>query len=172
MRRGQNETGGGYTMYPLWTTVNGWARQEVVGSFAYTPNVLWMLGGEFDPRGAEVKRTVELIPEPQNSHDPNAVSVRFQGKTIGYLPREEAARYQGPLLRLMAGGLIPTVQARVWASEYPEWDERGRERKVVHARIELFLTDPETISTFAFFGVGRGDQAGPCGEVAGAQVAA
>ncbi|BEK89367.1 hypothetical protein [Nocardia seriolae] len=33
-------------------------------------------------------------------------------------------------------------------------------------------TNSAYVSTFAFFGVGRGDQAGPCGEVAGAQVAA
>ncbi|MGW4350749.1 HIRAN domain-containing protein [Nocardia sp. NPDC004582] len=147
MRQQRTEAAGGYTMYPLWTLgVGGWAGQEVVGSFAYIPNVLWMLGGEFDPRGAEVSRTVELIPEPQNSHDPNAVSVRFQAKTIGYLPREDAVRYQGRLLELMAGGFIPTVGARIWASEHPEWDERGRERKVVRAQIHLYLASPDTMA--------------------------
>ena len=31
--------------------------------------------------------TVDLIPEPENKEDQNAVKVVYQGKPLGYLPR-------------------------------------------------------------------------------------
>jgi len=40
---------------------------------------------------------VELIREPRNSHDPNAVQVRHYGKHIGYVP-SDVAREIAPLM--------------------------------------------------------------------------
>lgn len=41
-----------------------------------------------------------LAPEPENPHDPNAVTVRVEGELVGYLSREDAVRY-GPVVRLL-----------------------------------------------------------------------
>src|SRR5690606_14631747 len=32
---------------------------------------------------------IELIPEPKNPHDPDAIKVRCNGKLIGYVPRTD-----------------------------------------------------------------------------------
>ena len=35
----------------------------------------------------------QLIPEPKNPHDKNAVRVEIAGQTVGYLSKENALRY-------------------------------------------------------------------------------
>ncbi|GAB4587634.1 HIRAN domain-containing protein [Nocardia sp. IFM 10818] len=136
---------GGWTPYPLWTPSDGWAGQEVVGTHAYLNNVRQMFGRGFDPAGSELNRTVQLIPEPENPHDRNAVSVRCESGTIGYLPREDAARFQAPLLELMSQGYIPTVNTRVWAREYDDWDDHGRKIRTLHVNANLYIADPDTM---------------------------
>lgn len=37
----------------------------------------------------KVGDTLELLREPDNRHDKNAVSVRWKGEPLGYLPRKE-----------------------------------------------------------------------------------
>lgn len=46
----------------------------------------------FDP-GARIA----LVPEPENEHDPNAIGVWNEGRTLqaGYVPREVAAELDG-----------------------------------------------------------------------------
>jgi hypothetical protein len=36
----------------------------------------------------------ELVPEPENPHDPDAVRVEIAGKLVGYLPRASARDYK------------------------------------------------------------------------------
>jgi hypothetical protein len=57
----------------------------------------------------------ELRPEPDNPHDPEAVSVDAPGYgTVGWLPRGDGARYL-PLLQSVHGrGFRPQCPAEVW----------------------------------------------------------
>ena len=57
----------------------------------------------------------ELVPEHENRHDPNAVSIRWKGQILGYLPREEAGRYRPVLDQLAASGATFTVDATIYA---------------------------------------------------------
>jgi hypothetical protein len=58
--------------------------------------------------------SVRLTAEPSNAHDPHAVAVQtFAGETVGYLPREEAARYQQLLVQIEALGLIGVCTAKM-----------------------------------------------------------
>lgn len=58
--------------------------------------------------------TVRLTAEPSNVHDPCAVAVQtFNGETVGYLPRAEAARYQQLFLQLATQGLVGICSARL-----------------------------------------------------------
>lgn len=41
-----------------------------------------------DPEG---ELNVELVPEPDNKHDPNAIKVIMNGQHIGYVPKEKTA---------------------------------------------------------------------------------
>lgn len=62
--------------YPQWGGRGDWCNEAVVGTHAYVDAIRGTLGSDFDPAGSTVRRTVELIPEPDNPHDRYAVSVR------------------------------------------------------------------------------------------------
>jgi hypothetical protein len=53
------------------------------------------------PDQYEIQTTAELVPEPTNRHDPNAVKVIIHGVHVGYLEAWQAEEWQ-PLLRRMA----------------------------------------------------------------------
>jgi hypothetical protein len=57
--------------------------------------------------------SVRLTAKPSNAGDPNAVAVQtFAGETLGYLPADEAARYQPLLVQLHTQGLIGICSAK------------------------------------------------------------
>jgi len=70
-------------------------------------------------------------------------------RTVGYLAKEEAPRYQPVLLRLVSQDLIPVVSSRIWAREdtYPTWDDRGREgqQTTFHSRVSIALAEPHML---------------------------
>lgn len=78
-------------------------RLKVVGESNYQPALLSV--AKVKP-GQTVKLEcfAELAPEPDNPYDANAVMIRIEGQCVGYLPRNEAARWQSELLRLQAEG--------------------------------------------------------------------
>jgi HIRAN domain len=71
----------------------------------------------FDPG-----RRLALVPEPTNEHDPNAVAIRNEERTLqaGYVPRDVAPSLRGDeqaisLWRLEGGGLrVLIVPADAW----------------------------------------------------------
>jgi hypothetical protein len=72
---------------------------EVVGESQYQDNLWRIVGG----RTAERVRypvQVVLLPESDNLHDSNAISVWTGGLLVGYLPRELAAAYRPGLIDL------------------------------------------------------------------------
>jgi hypothetical protein len=50
----------------------------------------------------------ELIPEPDNEHDPNAIMVCIDGVCVGYLSRRNAARYNKGIVAMREAGQ-PTI---------------------------------------------------------------
>jgi HIRAN domain-containing protein len=86
---------------------------SVVGVSHYQ-EALWAAAGAEDTgRPVGVETTAELVPEPENPHDPRAVKVLIGGRHVGYLSRRHARRYRrqiraagGPVaLRAWIGGL-------------------------------------------------------------------
>lgn len=73
---------------------------EVVGESHYQDD-LWRLAG--GPSASRIRLTVtaELVPEPDNPHDRNAVKVLIDGRLVGYLSREDALVYLPGIRRLM-----------------------------------------------------------------------
>ena len=64
--------------------------------------------------GNEVVFRVELVLEPHNPFDPNAVKVcTMDGTQLGYLSKEDAADYQFALKAVSAGGKRPVVRAKL-----------------------------------------------------------
>ncbi len=73
--------------------VSGEDRLRVTGAPHYQDE-LAAAAGPKRPGGVEDRRRFALVAEPENPHDPHAIAVRLEsGETVGYLPREEAARY-------------------------------------------------------------------------------
>jgi hypothetical protein len=73
----------------------------------------------FDPG-----RRLALVPEPQNEHDPNAVAIWNEERTLqaGYVPRETAAQLSGDeqavsLWRVEGGLRVLIVPADAWIGQ-------------------------------------------------------
>lgn len=115
-----------------------WHGQEVVGEFAYEPSIRQLSDHLGAPDRDERFFTAELVPEPDNpySSQGHAISVRWRNKVIGYLPEEDAARYQ-QIRRIVSSGLTVTCSGRLW---YFTDEENGR-----HYYLSLSLVDPSNL---------------------------
>jgi hypothetical protein len=92
--------------------IDGTVEMETVGSERYP--FIWasMIPG--------MKFKVELIAEPGNSKDPNAVAVCLDKKPYAYLPREEASKYHRFLKSANANGIGIEATATVGYYENSE----------------------------------------------------
>ncbi|MBM2621049.1 HIRAN domain-containing protein [Actinoplanes sp. LDG1-06] len=104
--------------FELWGQ-RGYPHADIVGESHYYAAIRAVLGRNVNEDGTEVFETAVLTPEPGNRYDRNAVGVWIRGNQVGYLPREEAARYAPTLTRLTERGWEPQVNARVWGAD---WD--------------------------------------------------
>ena len=99
-------------------------QQAVVGESHYQVAIGRIVGGK-SVYSASHPCEALLVCDDNNSHDANAVEVRVEGATVGYLPREDANRY-----RVEIGQLDPTsppasVRAKItggWSNEDSEGD--------------------------------------------------
>lgn len=98
--------------FELWGT--GWV--EVAGEEHHARDMAQLLPQVLPERGVNLDLQAELVPEPNNKHDRNAVKVMVGAAHVGYLPREEAARYTPVLTGLVRAGLAPQcpAQLRAW----------------------------------------------------------
>ncbi|WP_240689741.1 HIRAN domain-containing protein [Arthrobacter sp. PAMC25564] len=119
-----------------------WPNVEVVGEHAYSQVIKAALRGSEAPivarSDSEVEGVqVELVSEPDNPYDTNAISVRWRNQVLGYLSGEDAIRYAQPLKRIIASGLTAVTTARIWA--YDGGDQ-------LQARVTVALPEPELIT--------------------------
>jgi hypothetical protein len=104
-------------VFQIWGQ-RGWHNFDVVGESHHSAAIKGLL----PPRrqgdnGREVEVPVVLLHNPDNPYDGNAVEVRASTGLVGYLSREDAARYAPTLSALQAQGWIPATTARVWGYE-------------------------------------------------------
>ena len=81
--------------------LGGHTTLEVVGE-SYHQDHLWQQAGGHTPERVRCEIVAELVPEPDNPHDRNAVQVLIRGGCIGHLSRDDAAAYVGGVQRLRA----------------------------------------------------------------------
>lgn len=87
--------------------VGRWRNVKVVGESNYQ-DALWAAAGvENTGQRVAVECIAELVPEPDNPHDPKAIMVRVNGQCVGYLSRGVARRY-GKRVRAMTAASQPT----------------------------------------------------------------
>jgi hypothetical protein len=77
--------------------------------------------GNVDDASYDPGRPLALVPEPENEHDPNAVAIWNEERTLqaGYVPREVAAELRGDeqavsLWRVEGGLRVLIVPADAW----------------------------------------------------------
>jgi hypothetical protein len=64
----------------------------IVGESRFQDALSTICGGH-NWAGQHFYTRARIVPEPTNPHDPNAVRVEIQGRPVGYLGRDHAAKY-------------------------------------------------------------------------------
>ena len=96
---------------------------EVVGESKYQDALSNICGGHCE-EGHEHECVAELVPEPDNPYDPNAVAVLIEGEKVAYLSRFDAKRYLDELARLGHAGDRASCNAMINGG----WDRGGRDK--------------------------------------------
>lgn len=118
---------------PRGRPVAPWARarhhQRIVGEqhlpAATFREILKRNGRRLGPAGTELPDIeVQLVADPNNPFDSDAVGAWITGMHVGYLPREVAVCYAPALNDLAEQGLVLTVPGRLWLSS-EEYGERA-----------------------------------------------
>lgn len=100
------------TTGPLRTVSPGRFNREVAGE-SFRQDVLARLCGDQAAGPEGLFFDAELVPDPTNAHDPNAVRVEISGELVGHLPRADAAKYVAALAKAGLAGRRVRVQAKV-----------------------------------------------------------
>ena len=87
----------GHTRRGLPVTIHGGHEVEVVGESHHQDELLQITGGRRRYGGVNVGVVAELVPEPDNRFDPDAVTVEIDDRPVGYLRREDVERLR-PLI--------------------------------------------------------------------------
>lgn len=82
--------------YAVTTRIDSEERVNVVGESHYQPAIRAACGWKPD-EDTLFECMAELVPEPTNPHDENAIMVKIDGRQVGYLSREDA-RELGPAI--------------------------------------------------------------------------
>jgi hypothetical protein len=114
---------------------------QVVGESNYQASLRWAARGTNTEGPNNSRVYAEVIPDPTNRYDSNAVRIQVGGRLVGYLARADAAAYQSLLLPFAASGRIPACEARIKGG-YTTDDG-------FHASlgIELYMGRPDELAT-------------------------
>jgi hypothetical protein len=73
----------------VWITTE--ERVEVVGESHYQPAIRKACDWKGPGEDTLFECMAELVPEPTNPYDPNAIMIKIDGRQVGYLSRRDAA---------------------------------------------------------------------------------
>ncbi|HET8595629.1 MAG TPA: hypothetical protein VFM07_10305 [Intrasporangium sp.] len=143
---------------PRGAATSPWAaeqlRTEVVGE-TYSEDAIRTLYGAHERRltveGEELTDvTAQVVTDTRNPFDPNAVAVWVEGQHVGFLSREDAAQYAGPLGDLADQGAHLEVPARVWARLQGDAGprRRGEPNRQISSRVTVRLPPPTGVLPF------------------------
>jgi len=101
-------------------TIAPGGEQHVVGESNYQAALEHAAGGRTPDGCATSLVAAQLVREPRNRYDRNAVRVDIAGQVVGYLPRADAPRYHQLVTALWEQGVAATCWARLTGG----WDPR------------------------------------------------
>ena len=102
------------------TLYNGGEVLEVVGESHRQENLWAIVGREPDHERVYHQCTAILVAEASNPYDANAISVWVDGLLVGYLSREDAAKYRPGILKLAEKGPVALSGEIVGGGPYGE----------------------------------------------------
>lgn len=102
------ETQRGSSSAPPRPPDSRWRNVKVVGESFRQDNLWAVCGAKNTGAPVAVECIAELVPEPENPHDPRAIRVDVKGQHVGYLPRGSARLY-GKRIREMRAAGQPTI---------------------------------------------------------------
>ncbi len=120
---------------------DGEGAVQVVGESNYQDSLRWAANGTNTEGPNNPRVYAEVIPEPSNRYDSNAVRIQVGGRLVGYLARADAVVYQPLLLPHSAAGRIPACEARIKGG-YTTDD--GFQASL---GIELYIAGPDDIAS-------------------------
>lgn len=74
---------------PRPISLHGRRRVDIVGESYHQDALFELCGGRRRYGGVEVEAIAELVPDPENRHDPHAVEVRICDVAVGHIRRED-----------------------------------------------------------------------------------
>lgn len=87
-----------------WLRGDGSLRLNIVGKSRYQDALETICGGRTE-HGAEHIVTAALLPEDDNPYDKHAVRIEIDGRTVGYLSRENARLYRKRMAAIVKNGV-------------------------------------------------------------------
>jgi hypothetical protein len=105
---------------------------KVVGASRRQTELELICGGR-DEHGVEHECLAELIPEPNNPHDRNAIRVEIDGHHVGYLSRENAVQLRAELRKGKVQGMRLTCDALIVGG----WDRGDGDQGHFGVRLDL-----------------------------------
>lgn len=119
-----------------------WPNVDVVGEYFREAQIMAVLGGKpKKDQSLSVDAVALLVPEPDNPHDANAISVRIDGHIVGYLAREEAKTWRPIFHRIAASGATARTAANIYAYMRPEWEDGRLTKPKLHANVRVALPE-------------------------------
>jgi len=93
---------------------SGWPDIEVEGEAYRRSELARLFNGIGRPEGGVTMQQAQLVPEPSNRYDRNAVKVIVRGEHVGYIPADFSSRVAAACKGLSRGA-VAVVPARIWA---------------------------------------------------------
>ena len=91
---------------------DGEFEAEVVGESFYQDAFVRLCGPKTE-QGCDLEFVAQLVPDPANPYDENAVAVVIRGEKVGHLSRDDALAYRLALARTGMNGALLTCTANV-----------------------------------------------------------
>lgn len=101
------------------------------------PTVRSMFPKDWSGEGTNVEVDLELVPDPSGPHGRSSMSVRLEGRLIGFLDAEQGRIWAGVVRRVLASGFVPVTRGRIFARQYEAF--KGTE---FWANVQVCLGDP------------------------------
>ena len=120
-------------------TLTGGAAVDVAGEGRHQDALLAITGGRRRYSGVSIDVTAQLVPDPGNPADPDAITVLIGGHQVGYLRREDAHRFR----RAVDEAIQRFGEATCVATIRGGWERAG---DVGFFGVKLWLAAPATIS--------------------------